>query len=78
MSPDTLDRYVDAGVLPQPKIRGGLKRFRWAEVEAALETGAASIVTFAGEDTFDERVRGAQAASGPASEIRPASRRQRA
>jgi predicted DNA-binding transcriptional regulator AlpA len=72
MSADTFDRYVREGVLPGPKIRGGLKRWRWIEVAAALECGAASIVTME-QDPFSEGVARAKAASeGTAPKIRSA------
>ncbi len=66
MSPDMVDRYVREGVLPAPKIHGGLKRWRWAEVVAALECGAATCVNIASEDPFSEGVERVKAAAGAA------------
>jgi predicted DNA-binding transcriptional regulator AlpA len=61
MSPDTFDDYVRKGVLPQPKRRGGLTRWKWAEINAALEGGNLSVVQSAGDD-YDRGVDRAKAA----------------
>jgi hypothetical protein len=45
MSDDTFDKYVREGVLPCPKRRGKLKRWKWSEIVAAIDGGPASIGT---------------------------------
>ena len=42
MSDDTFDKYVREGILPQPKRRGELKRWKWSEIVAALDGGSIS------------------------------------
>ena len=42
MSDDTFDRYVREGVLPSPKRRGKLMRWKWSEIVSVLDGGAAS------------------------------------
>jgi predicted DNA-binding transcriptional regulator AlpA len=54
MSPDTFDEYVRKGVLPQPKRRGKLTRWKWAEIADALDGGNLSVV----QSTADEYDRG--------------------
>jgi hypothetical protein len=62
MSDDTFDKYVREGVLPSPKRRGSLTRWKWCEIIAALDGGGTSIVELA-EDSFEKGVRNAKAAS---------------
>ena len=40
MCVDTFDKYVKQGVLPSPKRRGGLTRWKWSEIIAALDGGS--------------------------------------
>ena len=47
MSDDTFDKYVREGVLPSPKRRGKLIRWKWAEIVSVIDGGAASVVTIA-------------------------------
>jgi predicted DNA-binding transcriptional regulator AlpA len=61
MSPDTFDEYVRKGVLPPPKRRGKLTRWKWAEIAEALEGGNLSIVQSA-DDEYDRGVDRAKAA----------------
>jgi integrase len=51
MSDDTFDKYVREGVLPSPKRRGKLIRWKWAEIVSVIDGGAASVVTIA-HDAF--------------------------
>ena len=53
MSDDTFDKYVRAGVLPSPKRRGTLMRWKWSEVVSVLDGGGASVVTMA-RDAFEQ------------------------
>ena len=55
MSDDTFDKYVRAGVLPSPKRRGGLTRWKWSEIEAAIDGGPAFATTVA-QDAFEEGI----------------------
>ena len=50
MSDDTFDRYVREGVLPSPKRRGKLMRWKWSEIVSVLDGGAASVVAMARDD----------------------------
>ena len=60
MSTDTFDDYVRKGVLPPPKQRGKLTRWKWAEI-AALEGGNLSVIQSTG-DEYDRGVDRAKAA----------------
>jgi predicted DNA-binding transcriptional regulator AlpA len=62
MSDDTFDKYVREGILPQPKRRGGLKRWKWSEIVAVLDGGCASAVTMT-QDPFDMGIGNAKAAN---------------
>jgi hypothetical protein len=53
MSDDTFDKYVREGVLPSPKRRGKLIRWKWAEIVSVIDGGAASVVTIA-HDAFEQ------------------------
>ena len=53
MSDDTFDKYVREGVLPSPKRRGGLMRWKWSEIVSLFDGGATSVVTMA-RDAFDQ------------------------
>ena len=53
MSDDTFDKYVREGVLPSPKRRGKLTRWKWLEIVSVLDGGAASVVTIA-QDAFEQ------------------------
>jgi predicted DNA-binding transcriptional regulator AlpA len=62
MSDDTFDKYVQEAILPSPKRRGKLTRWKWSEIVAALDGGGASVVELA-EDSFEQGIRHAKAAS---------------
>jgi predicted DNA-binding transcriptional regulator AlpA len=47
MSDDTFDKYVREGILPSPKRRGKLTRWKWSEIVAVLDGGSASVVAVA-------------------------------
>lgn len=61
MSPDTFDAYVRKGVLPPPKRRGKLTRWKWAEIQDAIDGGNLSVVQSDG-DPYDRGVDRAKAA----------------
>ena len=61
MSPDTFDEYVRRGVLPAPKRRGKLTRWKWAEIAEAIDGGNLSVVQSPGDD-YDRGVERAKAA----------------
>jgi hypothetical protein len=63
MSPDTFDEYVRNKVLPGPKRRGKLTRWKWAEIAKALDGGNLSVVQSPGDD-YDRGVDRAKAAHG--------------
>lgn len=63
MSPDTFDAYVRNGVLPAPKRRGKLTRWKWAEIQNAIDGGNLSVVQSIG-DPYDRGVDRAKAANG--------------
>jgi hypothetical protein len=44
MSDDTFDRYVREGILPQPKRRAGLVRWKWSEIVTALDGGGIAVI----------------------------------
>ena len=62
MSDDTFDKYVREGILPSPKRRGKLTRWKWSEIVATLDGGGASVVELA-EDSFEQGIHNAKAAS---------------
>jgi predicted DNA-binding transcriptional regulator AlpA len=76
MSRDTFDNYVRKGVLPPPKRRGKLTRWKWSEISAVLDDGNFSVIQSA-EDPYD---RGVERAKAPMLELPPhvSGRRQRA
>jgi predicted DNA-binding transcriptional regulator AlpA len=55
MSDDTFDKYVREGTLPQPKRRGGLTRWKWSEIVAALDGGSATA-TEVKQDPFERGI----------------------
>ena len=63
MSPDTFDNYVRNGVLPPPKRRGKLTRWKWTEIAEVLDGGNISVVQSPG-DPYDRGVERAKAAHG--------------
>jgi hypothetical protein len=63
MSPDTFDEYVRKRILPGPKRRGKLTRWKWAEIVDALDRGNLAIVRST-EDPYDRGVERAKAANG--------------
>ena len=44
MSDDTFDKYVREGVLPSPKRRGKLTRWKWAEIIASMDGGSVAVI----------------------------------
>jgi hypothetical protein len=60
MSVDTFDNYVRKSVLPAPKQRAGITRWKWTEIEGALDGGNLSIVQCV-EDDYIQRVGRAKA-----------------
>jgi predicted DNA-binding transcriptional regulator AlpA len=62
MSDDTFDKYVREGTLPQPKRRGGLVRWRWSEIVAAMDGGGAAVIEVS-KDAFEEGIARAKATS---------------
>lgn len=52
MSPDTFDEYVRKSILPAPKRRGKLTRWKWAEIAEAIDGGNLSVVQSLG-DPYD-------------------------
>jgi predicted DNA-binding transcriptional regulator AlpA len=65
MSDDTFDKYVREGVLPSPKRRGTLTRWKWSDIVAAIDGGSVSMMEVA-EDSFEKGIRHAKEASGRA------------
>jgi len=59
MSEDTFDKYVANCTLPHPKVRNGLKRWKWSEITAVLDGGSIAVVEV-DEDVFDRGVRRAK------------------
>ena len=53
MSDDTFDKYVREGVLPSPSVVGSSSRWKWSEIVAVLDGGAASVVTIE-RDAFEQ------------------------
>ena len=53
MSDDTFDKYVREGTLPQPKRRGGLMRWKWSEIVAALDGGSIAVIEVE-QDAFEQ------------------------
>ena len=49
-SPDTFDSHVAKGILPAPKRRGKLTRWKWSEIVSALEGGNASVVQLVADE----------------------------
>lgn len=55
MSDTTFDKYVREGVLPSPKRRGGMLRWKWSEIVAVLDGGAAATAAVS-RDAFSRGV----------------------
>ena len=62
MSDDTFDKYVREGVLPQPKRRGRLKRWKWSEIVAALDGGSIAVIEVE-PDAFERGIASAKEAN---------------
>jgi hypothetical protein len=62
MSDDTFDKYVREGILPQPKRRGTLMRWKWSEIVAALDGGSTTVIELE-QDAFQRGIRLAKEAS---------------
>jgi hypothetical protein len=52
MCDDTFDKYVRAGVLPSPKRRGKLTRWKWTDIVAALDGGSSAEIQVE-QDAFE-------------------------
>jgi hypothetical protein len=65
MSDDTFDKYVREGVLPGPKRRGPLMRWKWSEIVAAMDGGGAGMIKVT--DEFERGVTRAKARKSRAS-----------
>ena len=63
MSDDTFDKYVREGVLPSPKRRGKLTRWKWSEIVVAIDGGPAFVVT-AAQDAFEMGIGHAKETNG--------------
>jgi hypothetical protein len=63
MSDDTFDKYVREGVLPSPKRRGKLTRWKWSEIVVAIDGGPASVVT-AVQDVYEMGIARAKKTNG--------------
>ena len=61
MSDDTFDKYVREGILPSPKRRGKLTRWKWSEIVAVLDGGATAVVAIA-RDAFEQGAESAKEA----------------
>lgn len=62
MSDDTFDKYVREGTLPQPKRRGGLVRWKWSEIVAALDGGSIAVIEVE-QDAFETGIARAREAN---------------
>jgi predicted DNA-binding transcriptional regulator AlpA len=62
MSDDTFDKYVREGVLPSPKRRGKLTRWKWSEIVSAIDGGPGFVVTVV-QDAFEMGIRRVKAAN---------------
>lgn len=52
-TPPTVDKWVDDGILPPPRKRGGKLMWKWSEVDRYLTDGSAEI----SPDAQAERIR---------------------
>jgi len=66
MSDDTFDKYVRKGVLPGPKRRGALVRWKWSEIVAVLDGGGTAMIE-AAQDEFERGATRAKARKSRAS-----------
>lgn len=62
MSADTFDEYVRKGILPAPKRRGKLTRWKWTEIANAIDGGNLSVVQ-SGVDEYGRGVNRAKASA---------------
>jgi hypothetical protein len=62
MSDDTFDKYAREGTLPQPKRRGGLVRWKWSEIVAALDGGSIAVIEVE-QDAFETGIARAREAN---------------
>ena len=65
MSDDTFDRYVREGILPQPKRRAGLVRWKWSEIVTALDGGSIAVIEVE-PDAFERGIARAKEANSRA------------
>ena len=65
MSDDTFDKYVREGILPQPKRRGKLTRWKWSEIVAVLDGGSIAAIELE-QDAFERGIARAKEASSRA------------
>ena len=62
MSDDTFDKYVREGVLPSPKRRGRLTRWKWAEIVASMDGGSVVVIEVE-QDAFQRGIARAKEAN---------------
>ena len=62
MCDDTFDKYVRVGVLPSPKRRGKLTRWKWSEIVAALDGGGTTVIKVE-QDAFERGISRAKEAN---------------
>ena len=62
MSDDTFDKYVREGVLPSPKRRGKLTRWKWAEIVASMDCGSVVVIEVE-QDAFQRGIARAKEAN---------------
>lgn len=56
-SPNTVNTWVEQGILPPPRKRGGKLMWKWSEVDERLTVGAPKGIPSTPEDEFDQNVR---------------------
>jgi predicted DNA-binding transcriptional regulator AlpA len=62
MSDDTFDKYVREGILPCPKRRGKLTRWKWSEIATALDGGSTTVIEVE-QDAFERGIARAKEAN---------------
>ena len=65
MSDDTFDKYVREGILPSPKRRGKLTRWKWLEIVTILDGGSTTVIEVE-QDAFEKGIERAKAANSRA------------
>ena len=59
VSDRTVDNWVKQGILPPPKLRGGLLLWRWSEVDKWLAIGGGTVPDDTGSTSTEEKIRDA-------------------